>query len=212
MLITNADLSNIRKPFVAMYGGSFNPIHTGHIQLAQYFVSELGLEKLLLVPDNTPPHKSSSAMVSPRHRYNMCLLAAENLPKIEVSDIELKRQGKSYTVDTLIQLSEIYKNSQLFLIMGADMFLSLTTWKNFREIFKLAVVCAVPRDSDHARTLSKYGNTLEKYGCKYVIADEHMMNVSSTEIRENIKLSKSINGMVCPRVSQYIYDNSLYMG
>lgn len=77
MLITNADLSNIRKPFVAMYGGSFNPIHTGHIQLAQYFVSELGLEKLLLIPDNTPPHKSSSAMVSPQHRYNMCLLAVQ---------------------------------------------------------------------------------------------------------------------------------------
>ena len=137
MLITNADLSNIRKPFVAMYGGSFNPIHTGHIQLAQYFVSELGLEKLLLIPDNTPPHKSSSAMVSPRHRYNMCLLAAENLPKIEVSDIELKRQGKSYTVDTLIQLSKIYKNSQLFLIMGADMFLSLLHGKIFGKFLSL---------------------------------------------------------------------------
>ncbi len=211
-MFSNINYKNISKPFVAMYGGSFNPIHTGHIQLAEYFVNELNLDKLLLIPDGKPPHKSDSAMVSPQHRYNMCKLAVNGLSNIEVSPIEINREGKSYTVDTLRQLSEIYNSSQLFLIMGADMYLSLTTWKNFKEIFSLAVICAVPRNNDSIESLINYSYTLQKYGCNYIISDKMMMNISSTTIRNNVKNGKSIKDMVCPMVKDYIYKNSLYLG
>jgi len=208
----NIDYNKIDKPFIAMYGGSFNPIHTGHTQLAKYFINELKLKKLLLIPDGTPPHKSSRSMVSAQHRFNMCKLAVKNERNIEVSDIEINRQGKSYTVDTLQQLSEIYRGSQLFLIMGADMYLSLTTWKNFEEIFKLAIVCAVPRANDSLQELVNYGKALAGYGCKYIISDKMMMDVSSTLIRDNVKEGKAITGMVCKEVEKYIYNYSLYLG
>lgn len=211
-MYSNVEYTNINKPFIAMYGGSFNPVHIGHIQLAKCFLDELKLDKLLLIPDNKPPHKSDSEMISPLHRYNMCKLAVEGIDKIEVSDIEIKREGKSYTVDTLKQLSNIYPTAQFFLIMGADMYLSLHTWKNFQKIFEYAIICAVPRDTDSIDELIKYSATLEEDGIKYIISDKTMMNVSSTDIRENIKIGKPIVGMVERKVEDYIYKNSLYFG
>lgn len=210
-MYSNVDYKNISKQKIAMYGGSFNPVHTGHIQLAEYFVSELELDKLLLIPDSKPPHKNDKEMISENHRYNMCMLASENVKNIQVSDIEIKRQGKSYTVDTLRQLGNIYKNTQLYLIMGADMFITLHTWKEYREILKQAVVCAVPRDKDSVNTLIDYSKTLESKGLRCIISDKMMMNISSTEIRSCIKQGKSIAGMVDRKVEDYIYKNSLYM-
>lgn len=211
-MYSNVEYTNINKPLIAMYGGSFNPIHTGHIQLAKYFLDELKLDKLLLIPDNKPPHKSDSEMVSPLHRYNMCSLAVEDTDKIEVSDIEIRREGKSYTVDTLKQLSNIYPTAQLFLIMGADMYLSLHTWRNFQKILEYAIICAVPRDTDSIDELIKYSASLEENGAKYIISNKSMMNVSSTSIRENIKKGNPITGMVGSKVENYIFKNSLYSG
>lgn len=194
-----------------MYGGSFNPVHTGHIQLAKYFIDKLKLDRLLLIPDGKPPHKSDKEMISASHRYNMCMLATEGVKNIQVSDIEINRQGKSYTVDTLKQLGDIYNNNQLYLIMGADMFITLHTWKEYREIFNRAIICAVPRDADSVNTLIEYSKTLESEGLRCIISDKMMMNVSSTVIRSCIKHGKSITGMVSRTVEDYIYKNFLYM-
>lgn len=211
-MYSNVDYKSISQPKVAMYGGSFNPVHTGHIQLAEYFVNELNLDKLLLVPGAKPPHKSDKEMISASHRYNMCTLATEGIKNIEVSDIEINRQGKSYTIDTLKQLSKIYKNTQLYLIMGADMFLTLHTWKEYREILKLAIVCAVPRDTDNVDALINYSKTLESEGLSCIISDKLMMNISSTVIRSNIRQNRDITGMVNDMVENYIYKNFLYKG
>ncbi len=209
-MYSNIDYKAINKPFIAMYGGSFNPIHTGHIQLARYFVKALDLEKLLLIPGRTPPHKSNKEMESAFHRYNMCCLSVQYEEKIEVSDIEINRQGKSYTIDTLQHLGEIYPHCQLFLIMGADMFLSLHTWKEYQEIYKRAIICAVPRDKDSTDRLIEYSKTQKGLSC--IISEETMMNVSSTEIRRLISQKKSVCGMVAEKVEKYIYENLLYMG
>lgn len=210
-MYSNVDYKSISKQKIAMYGGSFNPVHTGHIQLAEYFVNELELDKLLLIPDSKPPHKNDKEMISANHRYNMCVLATEDVKNIQVSDIEIKRQGKSYTVDTLRQLGDIYKNTQLYLIMGADMFITLHTWKEYREILSRAIICAVPRDKDSINLLIDYSKTLETDGLRCIISEKMMMNVSSTEIRSCIRQNKLITGMVNRKVEDYIYKNSLYM-
>lgn len=210
-MYSNIDYKSINKPLIAMYGGSFNPIHIGHIQLAEYFLNTLSLDKLLIIPDAKPPHKSDKAMISAYHRFNMCKLAVNNINNIEVSDIEIKRKGKSYTIDTLRQLNVIYLNAQLFLIMGADMFLSLHTWKNFEEIFSRVIICAVPRQNDNIDKLIIYSKSMERYRIKSIVADKFMMNVSSTQIRNNIINSLPITNMVSKEVEEYIYKNHLYL-
>ena len=119
-------MKKVRK--IAMYGGSFDPIHNAHVNIAQAFIKKLKLDKLLFIPAGQAPHKAGSDAAPDRHRLAMCELAVTNVKKAEVSDIELKRQGKSYTADTLSELSQLYPDSELYLIMGADMFMTLDTW------------------------------------------------------------------------------------
>lgn len=206
----NFDFYNMNMPKVIMYGGSFNPIHIGHIQLAQYFLDILKPDKFLIVPDRIPPHKSNSDMASANDRIAMCNLAFEQFKDVEVSDIEIKREGKSYTIYTLCQLNEIYPNAQIFLIMGADMFLTLHTWKDYKEIINKAVICTVPRDEKNVTELINYSKNPIVKGIRCIISDSMMMGVSSSQIRENIKNGKSITNMVSYEIEDYILKNELY--
>ena len=106
-------------------GGTFNPIHNGHILLAVYCKEKLNLDRVIFIPTYTPPHKSDKDLVSEVHRLNMCKIAVQNYVDFSVSDIEIKRKGKSYTFETLTSLKEIYPRDTLYFITGADMFLSL---------------------------------------------------------------------------------------
>ncbi len=194
-----------------MFGGSFNPIHNAHVNLASSFIKKLKLDKLLLIPTATPPHKSDSEMVSAEHRLNMCTLASEDIKKVEVSDIEIKREGKSYTVDTLRQLKEIYPDSEIFLITGADMFMTLLEWREPEEIFSLATVCSVPRNDDDVEVLEEKEKLYNKMGAKTVILDLKKCSISSSRIRELAFEDESFSKLVDPKVEQYIYANYLYM-
>ena len=195
---------------IAMFGGSFNPIHTGHIQLAQAFVKRLGLDKVLIIPTFIPPHKHCDNSVSPQARLEMCRLAVKNLPFAEVSDIEIKRGGASYTYLTLEELSEKYKNDELFLITGADMFMSIHTWKHPEIIFSLATICGVPRNDDDIKNLQKQSEYLKTLNAKTEILDVSLMTVSSTEIRNKIKNGEDFSTLVPPEVENYIIENKLY--
>lgn len=195
---------------IAMYGGSFNPIHNGHLQLAELFICELKLDMCLLMPTASPPHKSSAEIVSSYHRVNMCNLATANIEKCEVSTIEIERDGKSYTIDTLRRLKQEYPNSELFLLMGADMFLSLDTWKKYREILSLATVCAIPRNENSSMELIKYAEFLNTLGGKTFILNRSVMQVSSSQIRKAVKGNNSISSLVPTAVIEYIDENKLY--
>lgn len=195
---------------IAMFGGSFNPIHTGHIQLAQAFVKRLGLDKVLVIPTFIPPHKQCDDSVSPYDRLEMCRTAVENLPFAEVSDIEIKRGGASYTYLTLLELSEKYKDDELFLITGADMFMSIHTWKHPEIIFSLSTICGVPRNDDDIKNLQKQAEYLKTLGAKTEILDVSLMTVSSTEIRNKIKSGEDISLLVPYEVENYITENKLY--
>ncbi len=195
---------------IAMFGGSFNPVHNGHIQLAKVFVKKLRLDKLIVVPAYVSPFKQSDNSVSPWQRFEMCRLAFENMPVAEVSDIEIKCEGASYTYLTLEKLSELYPNSQLYLITGADMFLTVHQWKNPEMIFRLATICGVPRNNDDIAVLEKQGAFLHTLGAETEILDTCVMTVSSTQVRESIKNRQDIAALVPQKVEAYIRRSGLY--
>lgn len=196
---------------IGVFGGSFNPIHNGHIMLAQQAIKQLGLTRLLIVPASVPPHKSSADYAGAQHRLKMCRLAVRNLPNTEASPIELNREGLSYTSDTLIQLSQAYKGAGLYLIMGADMFLTVQDWHNPSKIFELARLCAVPRNAADIHRLQQHAEYLKTMGASSVIIDAPKIDISSTEIRRRIKNGMDISGLVCDEVKEYILQNKIYL-
>ncbi len=196
---------------IAIYGGSFNPIHNAHVNIALLFIKKLKLDKLLLIPTAESPHKDNSEMVSAQARLDMCKLAVKNFKKIEVSDIEIKREGKSYTIDTLTELEKIYPDTELYLIMGSDMFMTFLEWKNPEAIMSKAIICTVPRDDDNITALCEMEEKYKAMGAKTIVLDVKKSDVSSTQIRRNVFDDKSISKLVCEDVERYIFANYIYM-
>lgn len=196
---------------IGILGGTFNPIHNGHIQMAKYSHDAAKLDKVILMPTFVPPHKESTNLVSCEHRLNMCRLACLNLPYAEVSDFEIKLEGKSYTYRTLELLKSQNKNDEFFFIVGADMFLSMQNWKNPEIIFELATVIAIPRDEDSVSQLSNhYENVLKKMCAKAIVLKDSVLTVSSTYIRDNIDNQSALQSLIDSRVYNYIKENNLY--
>lgn len=195
---------------IAMFGGSFNPIHLGHTKLIKAIVKECDIQKLILVPTGITPHKSNKEMVSDFHRFNMCKLATDDFDFVEVSDIEIKREGKSFTYITINSLKELYPKDNLHLIVGADMFMTLQDWKNPDVIFKNAKIIAIPRDDVDYNKLLVQSEFLNKLGAECYVLKDSVMDVSSSEIRNKIGESIDVSDLLSPEVLKYINDNDLY--
>ena len=189
---------------LGIFGGTFNPVHCGHIELVRHFAELAGLDKVLLIPTNIPPHKASRDLLSGETRFEMCCLAVEGDEKIEVSDVELRRDGGSYTIDTLKEIEKQYPDAQLYLIMGADMLMCLDSWRDYRGIIDRCVICAAARNDDSVEELVAKARSLDIPEGRVIISDEEIMTVSSTQIRENIKNSISVRGLVPCTVEEYI--------
>lgn len=195
---------------IGIYGGTFNPIHNGHIYILKEFAKRLNFDKIIVIPTAIPPHKIAKNLVSSEHRYNMCSVALQDeLFNFEVSKIEIQRMSKSYSVDTLRELKEIYPNDELFFIMGEDMFLTINHWYKPEEIFKMATICASQRSLDGYNKMIEHGNELRKTqkDFKFIVENIPYMEVSSTEIRENLNKMKEL---VPKNVVNYILENKLY--
>ncbi len=196
---------------IGVFGGTFNPIHNGHIQMIEACRNFAGLDKVIVIPSYTPPHKQCDMLANEKQRLEMCKIACRNLDFSEISDIEIKRGGTSYTFETLQSLKQIYPNDELCFIMGADMFLSLEKWKNPELIFELATIIAVPRNSDDKDDLVKhYNDVLQKMGAKAEILTDPVLTVSSTFIRENILNIEKIKDLIDDKVYEYIINNKIY--
>lgn len=194
-----------------IFGGTFNPVHKGHIMLAEYCMESVGLDRIIMIPTAVPPHKISKNLASEDDRLNMCKLACRGKENFFVSDIEIKRQGKSYTYETLTQLKEIYPDDHLYTIMGADMFLTLDRWKNPKIIFEKSSIITIPRDEENKLELENfYNNVLKAMGASSVILPNPVMSVSSTFIRENLDNFNLISDMLDKGVYDYIIKNNLY--
>ncbi len=196
---------------VGIYGGTFAPPHNGHVEAVKAFMKQMRLDYVLVIPAAIPPHKKLDHDIDPRHRLRMCELAFAGIDGIIVTDMELRRGGVSYTVDTLRELSN--KDTRLFLFCGTDMFLTLDTWYQAEEIFKLCYPIYIRREDDPIITkkiLAKIGEYTEKYGAivRRVVADP--IEISSSAVRETMRRGGDISHMVCPAVAEYIKANSLF--
>jgi len=196
----------------AIFGGTFDPIHNGHISSAKVIKRLSGVEKILLLPCGVPPHKQHSEVTDSRMRYEMAHLAVKDDEDFILSSLEIDRGGKTYTIDTIRFLREKLGNKrEFYFILGADAIHDMPTWKDYKELLKLCFFIAVTRPGYDKVRLQKEVETLKnRYGSKIVVAEIPAVDVSSSQIRENIKNGKSIKGMVCADVEKYIYENGLY--
>lgn len=190
---------------VGIMGGSFNPIHMGHLILAESAFEQAGLDKILFMPLKNPPHKDKSTMISDNHRVNMVSLAIEGNPHFDLSKLEIERKGTTYTVDTLRILTNENPDTNYYFIVGADSFLMMEKWKNPKELFELATILVADRDKQGRDKLAKHYKFLkEEYGTKAIFIDIPNIDLSSASIRERINKNKSIRYMVPDKVWEYI--------
>ncbi len=195
---------------IGIFGGAFNPVHTGHIRLAQNYLKALELDRIIFIPTAVAPHKSSGEFVSASDRFNMLSLATRGMSEFEISDIEFKREGKSYTYDTLCELKELYSDDELYLIMGSDQFLSFASWYNPEKIANMATLCTASRNDEDYEKLLEYKKQ-NSYLKDAVITDFAVFEISSSKLRAMIKNGEDISKFVPKAVEEYIKERELYV-
>ena len=197
---------------IAVFGGTFNPVHKAHLKIANEFVSLLNLDKVLIIPTFIPPHKNSTELADGVHRLNMCKLVFVG-EKFQVSDIELKRQGKSYSYETLCELKRIYPDDELYFIIGSDMLLSFDKWYRYEDILSMCTLCVMTRENEiSSERLLKYAESV--LGLKddeIIISDSDAYEMSSTLIREKIKKNEDLSDFLTEETENYIKENKLYV-
>ena len=201
---------------IGIYGGTFNPPHLGHLAAAKYAVQVLGLDKLLLIPAAIPPHKAlPEGTPAAQHRLAMVEIMADAMAMpniVEVSDMELQRQGKSFTSDTLAELQQRYPKAELWLLMGTDMFLTLHRWHEPKAILDLAGVCAFGRtEQDGEELFAPQRDYLkQEFGAKIVtVTIPNLVDISSTRLRELLSGGAGREYLL-PAIYGYILRNQLY--
>ncbi len=185
---------------IGILGGTFNPIHYGHLILGEQVRVQLKLDKVIYVPSFMPPHKSSNGLVDAVHRLRMTALAVKKNPRFAASDIEIRRRGTSYTVETLREIKKRYPAAELFLIGGSDLVSELPTWKNIDEIFSLARFVLAKRPG--------FGKRLS--GRHFIKIHVAQVDISSSLIRELISEGRSIRYLTPGTVVEYIEKHRLY--
>ena len=174
----------------AIYGGSFNPPHLGHVSAARTVYEQLQPDRFLIIPTNIPPHKDI-AQGSPTsvERLELCRLAFEEIPGAEVSDLEISREGRSYSADTVELLRRQYPEDTFYLVVGSDMFLSFCTWYKFQYLLENCVLTVLSREEDDLLGLERFQQELEeKYGAKVLLLPHEPLPMSSGDIRDRLRL------------------------
>jgi nicotinate-nucleotide adenylyltransferase len=211
---------------VGLFGGTFNPIHLGHLRGAEEIRETFDLEKVIFIPAAIPPHKGMGGMMDASHRLEMVRLAVSTNPYFSVSDIELERSGKSYSIDTIRHFREIHQGP-LFFILGRDAFLEIETWKEFKTLFSLChfIVMARPgsEEKGHGSALPggltpyfKYHPAAEAWvhasGNNLSLKEITFLDISSTKVRLLMERGESIRYLIPTEVEAYIREKGLYQG
>lgn len=202
-------------PTVGVFGGSFNPIHFGHLLLADDICEALRLDRILFVPAAQPPHKPASELAAVEHRYRMTALAVNEHPRFAVSDLERRRSGPSYTVDTLTALAP---EGELFLLIGSETFLDLLSWREPRQVARLARLVVVPRtgadfdpDAPAAqKVLAELG--LAAFGIPGgpILHRAASLPISGSDLRRRAREGRSLAYRMPEAVAAYIRQHGLY--
>ncbi len=205
--------SNKELKRVGVMGGTFDPIHYGHLVIAEQIRCEYNLEKIIFVPAGIPPHKLDLKVSDSKHRYFMTLLATITNPYFEVSKIEIDSSGTSYTINTIKKLKEMYReDTELFFITGADAICDLTTWKSVDELLHLAKFIAATRPGLDSEYVDKKICELQDiFNTNIRKVSVPALAISSTDIRERIKNNQSIKYLLPESVEYYIYKHNLYI-
>ncbi len=204
---------------IAIFGGTFNPIHYGHLIVAEEIRSKYNLDKVIFVPAFLPPRKDPTDLLEPRKRSIMVHLATVGNPCFEVSDFEIDRGGRSYSIDTVRHFSQVYgEDAKLYFIVGADVLMEISTWKNIDALLKLCRFIAVPRPGYDAGKIFNYkmlgssSRPEESHILDNVIIENiSTSDISSTDIRQKVREWKSIKYLVPEPVEQYIHNQKFYL-
>jgi nicotinate-nucleotide adenylyltransferase len=190
---------------LGIFGGQFDPPHLGHLIEAEFAAEELGLDKLLFIPTGEHPLKTYPGMASAKDRFEMTRRAIEGNPLFELSDLEVKREGKSYTIDTLNQVKKLHPSKELYLLVGIDNAEIFSKWHRVDEILDMCKVVVLSRMMNDEFVLNPA--LLEKI----TILDSPIIEISSTEIREMVAEENSIRYLVQESVREYIKEHKLYI-
>ena len=203
---------------IGVFGGSFDPPHIGHLHAAKSFINEAKLEILYIIPTHISPFKKDKTDVGcDKDRLEMCKLSFSELESekvcVIISDIEIKRSGTSYTIDTINEILEQHKDDNIFLYVGTDTFLTLEKWFKFQELLEKCTIYTHVRSNCELPELNQYAEFLnEKYFARVIISQDAAIICSSTQVRENIRKNNVANTkkMLTESVFRYIIKNSLY--
>lgn len=197
---------------ILIMGGTFDPPHIGHVMSAKRAMEALGASELIIIPNYMPPHKKGAGnMASPTDRFNMCRLAFLPIGGVNVSDFEIKKQEKSYTIDTLRALKEAHGESELVFLMGSDMLISFESWKDFKDILSLCSLAVMRRnekENEQNEHMKRYLSS--KYGASIYLLPHEPFKMSSTKVREAVKEGADISTFVTVQVEKYIKERGLY--
>ena len=188
-----------------IFGGAFNPVHNGHVRLAEEAVKQLKLKKLLIIPTFDSPHKATK-LAPFDDRAEMCRRAFSHIEGAEICDIERRLGGKSFTINTVRALRDELPEAQLYLLIGGDMLFSFTEWYKYESLLKETKVCAVARDNDSLVDMMEFANELGRVK----VLPTKAVEVSSTEIRERAANGGSLADLVPASVAEYIAQSGLY--
>lgn len=193
-----------------IFGGSFNPIHYGHLMICEYIKEEMGLDKVIFIPTGNPPHKELE--LSAKDRYEMVRLAISPNPDFEISDIETTRVKKSYTVDTIRELKKIYKEEKLYFLIGLDSLFQLKTWMKIGDLSQEIefVVALRPGYLDREEVNKEIDFLRENFGTKINLINTPLYEISSTDLRDRIREGKSLRYLIPKKVLDYIEESGFY--
>jgi nicotinate-nucleotide adenylyltransferase len=186
---------------IGLFGGTFDPIHIGHILIAEWILNFLGLSKIIFIPNKIHPFFKRENITAAEKRAEMIRMVTDDFPFFEISTIEIEREGISYTIDTIRDMSRLYPGAEIYYIIGEDNLHKFELWKDSEKILKMAKVVTFRRGNSGKFDLkSKQILTL----------NSPLFDISSTDVRMNIKENKKYQSLVYPKVYQYIEDNNLY--
>lgn len=199
------------KNKIGIIGGTFDPIHNGHLIIAENSRKTFNLDKVIFMPAGIPPHKRDKDISSNLHRYNMTLLAINSNQYFLISDLELKKEGISFTIDTIKYLKSIYDDTDIYFILGSDSLFQIDKWKDYEELLTLCHFVVAKRPSYNNQELENEVDKLNSlYNSSIHIVEGPVLEVSSSDIRERVRRGDSISYLVPRSVEEYIYKHGLY--
>lgn len=201
----------MRKKRLGVMGGTFDPIHNGHLVLAENARVEFELDDIIFIPTGNPPHKDKNKISFTNHRYEMVLLATNSNPCFNLSSMEMEQSNITYTVDTVEYIQNKYENIEIYFILGADSFCNIRMWKDYKKLLSLCnIIIAKRLDTDDNILNQKLDSFKQVYRDSIYILQAPLIDISSTDIRKRVKKGMTIKYLVPEAVELFIEKNNLY--